>query len=133
MAESVRVGDVNHVEQLALEAAALRDLRGGERKAAERATVEAVEEGDELLSSGGVDGELQGGLHRLGAAVGEVRLRRRGHGHNLFELAREVGHVAVVEVCAAHVYETRGLLLNGADDFRVAVARRADGDARVAV
>jgi hypothetical protein len=31
------------------------------------------------------------------------------------------------------VYQSRGLLLYGADDLRVAVSRRADGDARVTV
>jgi hypothetical protein len=41
--------------------------------------------------------------------------------------------VAVVVVGAAHVDEPRGLLLNRLDHLGVAVARRADGDARVAV
>jgi hypothetical protein len=133
VAEGVGEGDVRDVEELALEAAALGDLRGGQREAAERAPVEAVEEGDELLAPRGVHGELKCGLDGLGAAVGEVRLRRRRDGDDAVEHLRQLRHVAVVEVGAAHVYEARGLLLDGADDLGVAVARGADGDAGVAV
>jgi hypothetical protein len=86
------------------------------------ATRDEVSEGDELLAPRRVHRELEGGLDRFGAAVGEVRLRRRGDGHNLVELARKVRHVAVVVIRAAHVYESRGLFLYGADDFGVAVA-----------
>jgi len=131
--EDVGVGDVRDVERRALEAAPLRDLRGGEREGAERAAVEAVEEGDELLPPGRVHRQLERGLDGLGAAVGEVRPGGAGHGHDLFELAAEVRHVAVVVVGAAHVDEAGGLLLDGADDLRVAVAGGADGDAGVTV
>ena len=96
-------------------------------------TVEAVEEGDELLATRRVHRQLERGLDRFGAAVCEVRLRRAGHGHDLVELAREVWHEVIDEIPTAHEYQARGLILYGGDDFRVAVARRADGDARVAI
>jgi hypothetical protein len=53
--------------------------------------------------------------------------------HNRVELFRELRHVAVVVIGAAHVNQLRCLFLNRFHDFRMAMSGRTDRDAGVAV
>src|SRR6266446_8824273 len=57
----------------------------------------------------------------------------RGNRHNLIELLRELRHVTIVVISAAHVYQLLGLLLNCAHHFRMAMARRTDRNSGVAI
>src|SRR5438270_4182197 len=78
-------------------------------------------------------GELQSRLDRFGATVGEMRSRRRWHRHNRVELLGELRHVTVVIISAAHMDQFRGLILNRAHHFGMAMTGRADRDAGIAI
>jgi hypothetical protein len=76
-----------------------------------------------------VASEFHGALDGFGAGVAVVELVRAGHGSDSGETLGEVGHVLVVEVGAGDVDELGCLILNGLDDFRMAVAGGVNGDA----
>ena len=65
--------------------------------------MKTIEEGNELLPAGGVDRKFQSRLNSFGAAVSEMRARRRGNGNNLIQFLRELWHVAVVIIRPAHM------------------------------
>src|SRR5258707_8688819 len=62
-----------------------------------------------------------------------MRPRRPRHRYDLVELFRQVRHLPVVIVSAAHVNQLRDLILDGGHYFRMAVSSRTYGDAGVAV
>ena len=95
--------------------------------------MKAVEERDELLATSCVHREFQCGLDSFRATVGEMRARRRFDGDDRIEFLCELRHLTVVIIGAAHVNQLFCLLLNGFDDFRMAVAGRTDRHTRVAV
>ena len=104
-------------------------LEAGERKRTHGAAVEGAEERDDVLAAGVVSGELQGALDRLRrrscrsrSGAGPAWARRR-------EALGQRDHVLVVEVGAGHVDQLAGLLLDGGDDFGMAMAGGVDGDA----
>ena len=125
----VGVADVGDAGDERGEAAPLLRLGGGERKRAHGAAVESAEEGDDVLAAGVIAGELEGALDGLGAGVAVVEAVRAGHGRDGGEALGEGRRVFVVEVGAGHVDELGGLLLDGGDDLRMAMAGRDDGDA----
>jgi hypothetical protein len=95
--------------------------------------MEAVEEGNKLLTSGNVHCQFQSGFDSFGATVCKVGSSRRLHRHNLVKLFRECGHVAIVIIGATHVYELRSLFLNGSYYFGVTVAGGAHRHSGVAI
>src|SRR5687768_7508961 len=95
--------------------------------------MKAVEEGDELLTTGRVHREFQCSFDGFSAAVCEVRSRRRLNRNNRIELLCELRHVTVVVIGAAHVNQLLCLLLDGANYFGMAMSGGADGDAGVAI
>jgi hypothetical protein len=91
--------------------------------------VEGAGEGDQLVPAGGVTGQLQAGLDRLGAGVGEEHLLTAADGREGYEPLGQPDLDVVVEVGAGHVDEVGRLALDGLDDLRVAVAGGRHGDA----
>ena len=104
------------------ESFALDNLAPGERQRAHRAAMECACEGDEFIPAGVIAGQLHGGLNRFRARVAEVDAPRDIAGRNRRELLAQLHHVFVVEIRAGHVDQLRGLLLDGLDHFRVAMA-----------
>ncbi len=111
-----------------LEAAAVDRLAGGEGQCAHRAAVEGAVEADELLAAGVVPGELDGGLDGLSARVAEEGERPFLEGGDLVQAFAQPDLQRVIEV-RRNVNKAVRLLLNGRDDFGVAVAGGGDGDA----
>src|SRR6185369_1034203 len=95
--------------------------------------MKAIEERDELLTTRRMHRELQSGFDCFSTAVCEVCASRRFDWHDRVQLLGELRHLAVVIVSAAHVNQFLRLLLDRFDDLRMAVPRRTDRDARVAV
>src|SRR5215213_94027 len=95
--------------------------------------MKAIEEADELFTTGRMHRKFEGSFHGFSAAVCEVCSRRRLNGDNRVELLCELRHVTVVIIGAAHVNQLFCLLLDGANYFRMAVTSRADADAGVAI
>ena len=125
----IGIANVRDAGDKGSEAALLLGLRAGERERAHGAAVEGAEEADDVLAAGVVAGELHGALDGFGAGVAVVEPVRAGHGRDGGEALGEGGHVFVVEVGAGHVDQLGGLILDGLDDFGVAVAGGGDGDA----
>ncbi|OGN84948.1 MAG: hypothetical protein A2X23_01630 [Chloroflexi bacterium GWC2_73_18] len=110
------------------EAGVVPGLRGGQRDGPVGPAVEGAEEADQVRAPGGVAGELDRRLDRLGAGVGQEGARRRVHGGDPIELAADLGVDRQVEVRGGEVEESLGLLLDGAHHLGVAVTGRGDGD-----
>ena len=91
--------------------------------------MEGAEEGDHVLPAGVVAGQLQRALDGFGAGVAVVEAMRPRHGCDGGEPLRQRDHALVVEVGAGHVDQLAGLLLDGLDDLRMAMAGGGDGDA----
>jgi len=92
--------------------------------------VETAVKRNQLVAPCGIARQLNRAFHRLCAAIAEeylvvVRLRHGGD-----EALRQLRHVTMIEIRAGNVDEFRRLLLNGLHHMRVAMARRADRDAR---
>ena len=123
---------LNAAQQRA-EVLALGVLRRGQRKRTHGAAMEAAVERDQLVALGGVTSQLDGALNGFRARVAEEHLpvvRRRHGGYQPFG---ELRHVVMIKIRAGDVDQFRGLLLNGFYHFRMAVARRADGDTRAEI
>ena len=69
--QHARIGDVVDVGHQGREAAAMDQLRAGQRHGAIGAAMKAAKEGDGPRPAGVPAGQLQRGFERLGAAVGE--------------------------------------------------------------
>src|SRR6185503_8694195 len=95
--------------------------------------VKAVEEGDELLTTSRVHREFERSLDCLRTAICEVRPRWRLHRHDRVELLRELWHVTIVIISAAHVDQLCCLFLDSFDYVRMAMACRADSHPGVAI
>ena len=111
------------------ESFALRGLRGGQRKSAHGAAVEAPVEGDELVALGGVARQLDGAFDGFGAGIAEVNFLGFGAGRDGGQFFREARHVLVIEIRAGHVDQFGGLLLNRGDNFGMAMAGGANRNA----
>jgi hypothetical protein len=85
-------------------------------------------EGDHLLTAGVIAGQLEGALDGLGTGVAVEDAVRAGHGGDGGDPGSQVGEMLVVEVSAGDVDQFGGLLLDGGDDLRVAVAGGGNGD-----
>src|SRR6185503_21242399 len=96
-------------------------------------SMKAIEESDELLATCRMHRELQSRFHCFSAAVREVCARRRLHRHDGIQLLRELRHLAIVIISAAHVNQFLCLLLDRFYYFRMTVPRRTNCDAGVAV
>ena len=79
-AVGVGVADVGDAGDQRGEAALLLGLGAGKRERAHGAAVEAAEEGDDVLASGVIAGDLEGALDGLGTGVAVVELVGAGHG-----------------------------------------------------
>ena len=110
----------------------LAGLARRQRQAAERAAVERPEEGDHVRPAGVVAGELERGLDRLGAGVGEEH-PGVGHRGERGQALADVGVDREVEVGRAVVQDVVDLGVDRRVDGRVGVAGGGDGDAGVEV
>ncbi len=108
---------------------ALRGFRSGQRKSAHGAAVKAAVERDHFVALGGITRELDGAFDGFRARIGEERLFGSSARQRVHEPLGETRHTLVVKIGAGHVDEFGGLLLNGGDDFGMAMAGRTDGDA----
>ncbi len=84
--------------------------------------MECAEEADYVLAFGVIAGEFQGAFDGFGAGVAVVEAVRSGHGSDGGEPVGQGGHGFVVKIGAGDVYQLGGLLLDGGDDFGMAVA-----------
>jgi hypothetical protein len=92
--------------------------------------MEATGEGDDRRTAGGVAGDLDGVLHRLGAGGDENRLLVEPAGQHAVQPLRQP-HIALIgNHLVAGVGKAVELRLDGLDHLRVAVASVDDGDAR---
>ena len=117
-AVAVGVGRVDHAGYQRAESGALHGLARGERERAHGASVEAAEEGDDLVAAGGVAGQLDGAFHGFGAGVAEGDAPRDVAGRDFVQLFGQGDQFLVVEIGARHVDQAGGLLLDGFDDPR---------------
>ena len=106
--------------------------RAGRRQRAQRAAVERALEGDDAIALGMALGgviaarDLDRAFHRFGAGITEE------HQIGKALLAQPCGELVAVRAPeqVRHVPELGGLLLQGCDQMRMAVAKRIDRDAR---
>ena len=85
--------------------------------------MESAVEGDDLFAARVIAGQLDGGLDGFGAGIAEVdALRRSVPGAIAASFSRQLHHVRIVEIGAGHVDQLGGLLLDGGDDFGMAMA-----------
>ena len=100
---------------------------------AHRAAVERAEKGDHLLPLRVIAGQFESRLDRFGPRIGEEDLLRELTRRDLRQLFGQLELAAIIEVGPRHVQQVRRLPMDRLDDPRMAMARRADGDARVKV
>jgi hypothetical protein len=95
--------------------------------------VKAIEERNELFSTGGVHCQLKRRLDGFSSTIGKVRARRGGNWNYLVQLFCKLRHVAVIIIGTTHVNKLGRLFLDSFHDFGMAVSRRTDGDASIAI
>ena len=125
----VAVGCVVDAVDEGSQAGVVLGLRGGQGDRAHGATVEATQERDHGMPTGGHARQLERGLDDLGAAVAEVDALAAPDGHGLGDGLARPGVDRRVEVRGAVVDKLVGLVLDGRDDGRVRVAGGVDRDA----
>ena len=130
---AVGVAGVRHAGNERPEAAPLGDFARGERERPHRAAVERAEKGDHLLPLRVIAGQFEGRLDRLGPRIGEEDFLGKRAGRDLRQFFGQLELAAIIEVGPRHVQKLRRLPMDGLDDARMAMARRADGDARVKI
>ena len=126
---AARERHVMNVRHQRREAAAMDQLRAGQRHGPVGAAVKGAEEGDGPRPPGVPAGQLQGRFERFGPAVGEEDPLRRCARRDLGQPLGQVDLRLVVEIGARHVQQLGRLVLNGGDDLRMTMPRRGDGDA----
>src|SRR4051812_26610219 len=89
--------------------------------------------GDKLPSTRLVARQLHRRFDGLCSRVAEKTAPRTATRHQRFELSRKVRHLAVIKIGAGHVDQRRRLLLNGANNVRMTMACRGDGNARAKI
>ncbi len=128
-AVAIRVRRVDHARNQRAEPGALHGFARGEGECSHGPTVEAAEEGDDLVAPGSVARQLDSPLHRLRARVAEGDAARHVAGRDLIQLFGQRGEFFVVEIRPRHVDQAGGLLLNGFHHPRMAVPGGHYGDA----
>ena len=91
--------------------------------------MERAEERDGPRPAGVPAGQLQARFERLGPAVGEEDALGPGAGREFRQLLGQVDLRLIVEIGAGHVQQLVGLVLDGGDDFGMAVPGRRHRDA----
>ncbi len=129
----VRVRRVIDARHHRAEAAPLNRLARGERQGAERASMEAAEKCDDVLSLHGVPRELDARFDRFRPRVSEERPHASVNRHGRRDLLRQAHLELVVKVGPRHVQELLRLIGNRLHDVRVRMSGRGHGDARGAV
>ena len=125
----VAEGGMGHRGKKGPESFALARLGAGQRERAHGAPVKGTIEGDEPGALGVPAGQLDGRLDGFRAAVAQEDLLGLIARDDGAELLHEFDLRVVTECAAPQVEEIGGLVLDGGDDFGMAVTGGANGDA----
>ncbi len=125
----VGIAHVRHAGNQWREAAALLRLRRCQRQRAHSASMERAVERNDVLPLGVIARQLQRSFNGFSSGVAVVNLVRPFHGRDLRKTLAQGDHALVIEVGAGHVNQFGSLLLDGGDNFGMAMAGRGDGDA----
>src|SRR6266516_2459467 len=86
------------------------------------------EERNHVLAFGVIACEFERTLNRLCSGVAVVHAMRTRHGRNFRKPFSQCDQALVIKICARHMNEFAGLLLDGGDYLRMAVSGRSHGN-----